>query len=550
VTAGEGEVAEQVAPRRDAVDLVEDLAINPAGNPVGNLGDRRCDLAGNPAGNLTGDLVADLASDRRCDLPGDLPGDLGAVVGAPWRAWLRDLRFSPLTRGQRAILRSLAGWMDANGEGAWPSLDAIADSAGYSRAWVAECLNAAEAAGWLARDRSRGGTDRCGRGITTRYRAVVPADSELGRHWAGATPAELRRGRRNPTPPPPRPRAGQLSSGDDTTVVRSSTELTPSPAAAANTPAAAGEDPAGGAAAPTTTNPHRCQTAERPAPRVSGAGKACAHALAAALPDGEAARAVADTRRMGALAAAATAALAAGWTAGELVDQAVTRCPLPWPAAVMYPAGLLHRRLGLAIAGRTPAAVTRRRQLAADHADRAAGARQTADHADHTAVAAASSRQLRAWHDQLTPDQRDQLHTRLINRDPYARDALQVGLTPGLLRHLHTLAHDLDEPTQADERPATTTPTTSRTHLHSRRDRPAPPAGAPPSSAAPEPEPTRRRGETTPELIARIAARGRPARDPQAASDAPGATHSPSGHPSACPDVTAADSAAQSAHRA
>lgn len=40
---------------------------------------------------------------------------------------------------------------------------------------------------------------------------------------------------------------------------------------------------------------------------------------------------------------AATAALAAGWTASELVDQAVTRCPLSWPAAAMYPAGLLHR---------------------------------------------------------------------------------------------------------------------------------------------------------------------------------------------------------------
>jgi len=466
---------------------------------------------------------------------------------------LRDLRFSPLSRGQRAVLRAVGGWMDADGRGAWPSLDAIADSAGYSRAWVAECLNAAEAAGWLTRDRSRGGTDRSGRGITTRYHAVVPADSELGRHWTGATLAELRRGRRNPTPPPPRPSAGQLSSGNDTTVVRSSTELTPSPATATNAQAAACEDPAGGAAAPTTTTNRRCQTAGAAGPRSgSDAGKACAHALAAALPDGEAARAVADTRRMGALAVAATAALAAGWTAGELVDQAVTRCPLPWPAAAIYPAGLLHRRLSLTIAGRTPAAVTRRRQLAADHADRTADARQTADHAEHTATAAASSRQLRAWHDQLTPDQRDQLHTRLIQRDPYARDALQVGLTPGLLRHLHTLAHDLDEPTQADERPATTTPPTSRTHLHPRRDRPAPPASAPPSSAAPPPEPPRRRGETTPELIARIAARGQRPAGPQTVADAPGAPRSPSpsGHLSARPHVTAADSAAQSAHRA
>jgi len=60
-----------------------------------------------------------------------------------------------LTRGQRAVLRALADWMDADGRGAWPSLDAIADSAGYSRAWVTECLSAAEAAGWLARDRTR-----------------------------------------------------------------------------------------------------------------------------------------------------------------------------------------------------------------------------------------------------------------------------------------------------------------------------------------------------------------------------------------------------------
>lgn len=227
-----------------------------------------------PPGDLHGDLRVDpgaVAGDRRRDLAGD-------PVRVPWKPWLRELRWSPLSRGQRAVLRALAGWIDADGKGACPSLDSIADSAGYSRAWVAEMPE-------------RGG----GCGLTGQRR--------------------------------------QLSSPNDTTVVppASQKELNPRPPSGPDTQPSTRAICEGGPAAPTTTARSR---------RVSGAGKGAAHVLIGALPPGEQTKALADSAGITALAAAATAALAGGWMPPELVDLAVTRHPLRWPAAsALYPPG-------------------------------------------------------------------------------------------------------------------------------------------------------------------------------------------------------------------
>jgi len=327
----------------------------------------------------------------------------------PTRRWGKLLGGSGLHRTTRGVLRALAdGWMGPDGGSAWPSLESIATAADCSVATVCVRLAEAEQAGWLRRERSKGGTDRHGRGITTRYFAVVPADHAEAAIWAGATEGQLRRGRR-----PIRPRGCAESAGNSPAsrtrqpqAPKVPEDYTPPAPAAVDNPTSATPDDTGETAPPTGHYPtaaarpgwlpdDRFRTARRAARRLVDALRPDLAELARAQPAG-----------LTALARALAEPLAAGWTVGELVDLVVHRYPRALPALVDHPAHLLATRVAPALAGRSPAVQQRARRAQQAAAERAAAAEQAAQQTRDAGLDRAAA----GWWAALAPVERHRHH--------------------------------------------------------------------------------------------------------------------------------------------
>lgn len=435
--------------------------------------------------------LAEATTPMPCHTASSSPRDVADArpVPVPLSAWLRALDGCGLPRGVLATLRALVTWMDADGSGACPGLDSIARASAYSRSSVCEHLRAAEHAGWLLRQRSKGGTSRAGRGITSRYTAVVPTTHPLAERWRGASHLERRRGRRQPSttaPPELFDAEGQLSSPPDTTGPSPyGSGQPPSAPSSAPLPATAGS-PTGGSGKPDRSTPARA----------TKAAWRLVDTLITALPDRDQAAARADEVGRHRLARTLSA-LAEDYTPSEIVSALYRDHPLCWPSVCQHPAGLLRARAAkLATAIKSgvvePPSRRRRRQRAEDTATAAAAAVARAEHV----AARQRTEQLRAWWASRSRSKQETLVEALQRTNPLLGDiARQRPTIPGVVHALYELAATCDHHQDA---PANVAPGAAAEEC--RRHAPLP------TTQAPSPGPPRA-GRSKKDAVLRLAVR-------------------------------------------